>query len=1419
VSEAPHEPTAGVDSPDNNDASNPAVSGPSDAPQSSKRRGVKRAAARRWTRRAAFVVSAILASILITVFTVDIGNISVAGRSLRTVAESQATRFLKRPMHIGRISAFLTSGKFAFDDVVIEGPTKDDRPFFAAKRITVDIPWWALVRTPRDLFIDVHIYGWNMTVENWAVGGARLPNLKPPPSNGKPSTMRVRSMSVYAHGGNFTFDDHVSNWSVVCPNLNFALVRATNLNTVLGIAEFTNGTTRIGKYPPMRTDFSTRYQMQGSKVLLRHIDLVTDGAQSHVNGYVNFGNWPEQQYSVTSEVNFVRMRELFFEDATWRVNGEGTFRGTFKFWKNPGGDTGRELAGQFESEEAGLAIGKTEWRFPHLHGDLSWTATHFLVSHAESDLLGGSMRLSYGFPLGVRNSSTTFVADYEDVDLYQFTRQFGWTALEPQGRMRGKVAMSWLNGRPFAEVMQGTGETVIVPPAGESVATATLAPDAPPNPSEPRLGFVKFKPFGPFPLAADTKYRFTASTLDFEPGWAATPKTYVTFSGHARGGPVNVPFHVTSHDWQASDRMFTAIMTNFGSQVGAIPVGGRGTFDGSLTKAFNAPRIEGKFSGDQMHAWDVDWGLASGEIAIENGYMDLVKGVITYPSGGRVETSGKFALGYPRADGGEEIHADILVQQMPLEPLKRAFDLVDWPVTGTVASASMHLEGKYEQPNDAGHSGTLQFVDGTAWEEPFEVVNSTLVFEGDGSLRLRGMRMEKAGATITGDAWVSWEQDAYSFAARSEAPGLPIDKLSNFQIPQAPLHGQLMFQADGVGSLDSPQWTVKGQIADLYVGDEGVGALTGTIHLVNEVLNIDIAVTSVNRLQVTGNGTIALNDTYDSKLNLRFTDTSIDPYLKFVAQEVPYMKAIVSGSLSVAGPLADTARLTVNAVVDKADITLFAYAITNNGDIRLSLKNNIFGLDQVSFQGAGTSLTLSGTVDSDARTADVRANGQANLEALQGFYPEVSASGNASLTANLTGSFDALVVDGQAVIKDGQLRHSALPHGFERINGPIVMSKGRISVDQLHAVMGEGPVTFGGDIVLDGYKPSEYNLSAHGRSLHLRVMEGLRSTVNADLELRGPITAPVLSGTVDVLTASYSPRVQTGAGYFDLFKGSTEPDASPLPVFAAEETVAFPMALDIQVRSGILPFIQNNTATISGSTEVDITGTISKPIVTGRVLLDRGEWVFGGYRYRLVGGLIDFSNPLAFDPFFDVSLTTRIRQTGQYYDVNLRLSGTFDKLQPSISSEPWLPQFQIISLLLGENADVGRSELLARTAPEDLRNQALRSAGAVFLTSPISSTVGSVAERVTAIDTVQIIPLLGTDMDLQQLSPTARITLGKRISDRIYLTYSRTLSNTPTLQNEIILIEFDQNNQISWILSRNEDRSYALDFRIKHVFK
>ena len=63
---------------------------------------------------------------------------------------------------------------------------------------------------------------------------------------------------------------------------------------------------------------------------------------------------------------------------------------------------------------------------------------------------------------------------------------------------------------------------------------------------------------------------------------------------------------------------------------------------------------------------------------------------------------------------------------------------------------------------------------------------------------------------------------------------------------------------------------------------------------------------------------------------------------------------------------------------------------------------------------------------------------------------------------------------------------------------------------------------------------------------------------------------------------------------------------------------------------------------------------------------------------------------------------------------------------------------------------------------------------------------------------------------------SARVTIGKRISDRAYLTYSRSLNSA--LNDQILLLEYDQSDRMSWILSRNEDQTYAIEVRVRHVF-
>jgi hypothetical protein len=405
---------------------------------------------------------------------------------------------------------------------------------------------------------------------------------------------------------------------------------------------------------------------------------------------------------------------------------------------------------------------------------------------------------------------------------------------------------------------------------------------------------------------------------------------------------------------------------------------------------------------------------------------------------------------------------------------------------------------------------------------------------------------------------------------------------------------------------------------------------------------------------------------------------------------------------------------------------------------------------------------------------------------------------------------------GRADITDGRLRHQSMPHGLSEINGPITVESGRISVDGLRAVMGEGPVIFTGGIVLEGYRPESFNLHAVGESLHLRYPEGLQSTVRARLNLIGPVKSPVLSGTVDVLRASYGLRFQPERGYFSLLAGGGDAGGGGGAV-TEEAPSAFPLALAIKIRAPITPFVDNKAANafISASADMDVTGTIDRPQITGHVSVDRGEWIFSGNRYRVVSASIDFSNPLRLDPFFELTAETRARTPGQTYQITVGINGTLDKLNLSLRSEPWLPEFQNMSLLLGETPDVGAAELRAQASPQELQSQALRTAGFAILTSPISATVGSAVQRTTTL-TAQIVPILGNEANLQQLNPTARIILGKRISERVYLTYSRTLSGA---QNEIILVEFDQNDQISWVLSRNEDRSFALDFRLRYVVR
>ncbi|MEZ5286268.1 MAG: hypothetical protein R2712_15955 [Vicinamibacterales bacterium] len=182
-----------------------------------------------------------------------------------------------------------------------------------------------------------------------------------------------------------------------------------------------------------------------------------------------------------------------------------------------------------------------------------------------------------------------------------------------------------------------------------------------------------------------------------------------------------------SADWQEGDRLLAGLMTAFGARTRAIPIDGIGRFDGVLLGAFRRPRIEGRFVGDEIRAFGVTWGQVDGDFVVENQYAHISRAAIVRgPS--RMDVSGQFSLGFPRADGGEELDARVRIESRPMQDFLDAFDIEDYDVDGRV-SGDFHLYGDYTRPLGFGR---LSVADGTAYGEPFTAAEAALRFEGAG---------------------------------------------------------------------------------------------------------------------------------------------------------------------------------------------------------------------------------------------------------------------------------------------------------------------------------------------------------------------------------------------------------------------------------------------------------------------------------------------------------------------------------------------------------------------------------------------------------------------------------------------------------------------------------------------------------------
>jgi autotransporter translocation and assembly factor TamB len=582
----------------------------------------------------------------------------------------------------------------------------------------------------------------------------------------------------------------------------------------------------------------------------------------------------------------------------------------------------------------------------------------------------------------------------------------------------------------------------------------------------------------------------------------------------------------------------------------------------------------------------------------------------------------------------------------------------------------------------------------------------------------------------------------------------------------------------------------------------------------NDMLTMELDAESP-RLSVTGSGRVALTPEMDAELTLNFSDTSLDPYLRFFEPRLsPFTTAVAGGTVHVSGELSDIDHLIVDTSIDSLNLKLFDYSVHNAGPLKFALDRHRVEVQQFKLEGDGTSLSLDGEIALHDDRIALTASGDANLSILQGFFRDLRSSGSASLRASIEGPLEAPVFSGNANVSDGRIRFTALPHSLQNINGHVSFDAQGIRVDSVTAELGGGRVQFGGRIGIQGFTLSTFDLTATGERMNLRYPEGFRSVADASLALRGPIDAPVLSGAVTLHQGVYESKFDPTTDILSLASNATT-----LPRAATTETT-IPLRYDIQVEapSGSL-MIRNTLAQITASANLTLSGTYDKPQLFGRADIDRGEVFFEGNRFVVTRGTVDFYNPAAIEPFFDVEAETRVHvpSVDETYRITLAISGTLGgHLNFSANSDPPLTPVDILSVLFGQSTDVSNPELRALNQRDVTQSeeQLLRAGLLQVLAGPLAAPVTRAVEQTFGINTVQLAPSLGTQTD--PLTPTARLIIGKRLSDRAYLTFSRALGTTQ--REQIIVLEYDQSDRLGWILTQTGDRTFSIDFRVRRSF-
>jgi hypothetical protein len=341
----------------------------------------------------------------------------------------------------------------------------------------------------------------------------------------------------------------------------------------------------------------------------------------------------------------------------------------------------------------------------------------------------------------------------------------------------------------------------------------------------------------------------------------------------------------------------------------------------------------------------------------------------------------------------------------------------------------------------------------------------------------------------------------------------------------------------------------------------------------------------------------------------------------------------------------------------------------------------------------GEDSLLQGTIDLQGKFASP------DMRWARGALPKLRRlSGGITGDVSLKGDVRSPDVTADLKIDDGEMSYTGLPLVSE-LRAAVTVTDERVEVKEAKGELGGAPFEFGGTVGLGGGEDPRFDLAFRGDGILVFRDSGIRLRADTDVTVRGPLSKLEIGGKVALVDSHYVKNID--------FVGSAGGGSKPKVkgkglLFSFQEPPLRDLVFDLTIKAKD-PFLVKNQY-VKGFIRPDLHlgGTGEHPVMLGKVYVDPFRIFVPAGVVRTEPGFVTFRPGEPDRPWLE--LRGRSRMMG--YAITLRVEGFYDDPRMTFSSNPPLPDAELLMLVM------------TGTPPESGELQASGAAGsamAVFL--------------------------------------------------------------------------------------------------------